>query len=67
MSEHVFKVSTTSTHTLSQMVMPLVSCSVNDVLVKVKPSLRQAFLHVVSVMNLCLIHTLLYNTPNKEF
>jgi len=38
---------------------------IDDVLVKVKTSLHQAFLQVVNVMNLCFTHTLLYNTPNK--
>jgi len=47
------------------MVTPLVNRSVSDVLVKVKPSLHQAFLKVVNVVNLCFIYTLLYNTPNK--
>ena len=28
-------------------------------------SLHQAFLKVVDVMNLCFIHALLYNTPDK--
>ena len=39
--------------------------STDDVLVKVKTSLRQAFLQVVDVMNLCFVQALLYNTPNK--
>ena len=39
--------------------------SIDDVLIKVKTNLRQAFLQVVDVMNLCFTHTLLYNTPNK--
>jgi len=64
-NEHVFKVSTTSTHTWSQMVTPLVNRSVSDVLVKVKPRLHQAFSKVVDVANLCFIQALLYNTPNK--
>jgi len=38
---------------------------IHDVLVKVKTSLRQAFLQVVDVMNLCFVQALLYNTPNK--
>jgi len=46
-NEHAFKVSTTSMHTGSQTVTPLVSRSVDDVLVKVKPSLHQAFLQDV--------------------
>ena len=46
------------------MVTPLVNCSVDDVLVKVKPSLHQAFSQVVGIMNLCFIHTLLYNISN---
>jgi len=60
-----FKVSTTSTHTRSQTVTLLVSRSLSGVLVKVKPSLRQAFSKVVDAMNLCFIHALLYNTLNK--
>ena len=39
--------------------------SIDDVLIKVKPSLHQAFLQVVDVMNLCFTRALLYNTPNK--
>jgi len=61
----VFKMSTTSTHARSQMVTPLVNRSVDDVLVKVKPSLHQAFSQVVGIMNLCFIYTLLYNIPNN--
>jgi len=37
--------------------------SIDDVLVKVKTSLHQVFLQVINVMNLCFMHTLLYNTP----
>jgi len=64
MSEHVFKVSTTNTH-ISLMAMLLVFRSVDDVLVRVKPSLHEAFSQVFNVMNLYLIHALLYNTRNK--
>jgi len=39
--------------------------NIDDVLVKVKTSLHQAFSQVVDVMSLCFIHTLLYNTPDK--
>jgi len=39
--------------------------SIDDVPVKFKTSLDQAFSQVVDVMNLCFTHTLLYNTPNK--
>jgi len=39
--------------------------SIDDVSVKVKTSLHRAFSQVVDVMNLCFIHTLLYNAPNK--
>jgi len=39
--------------------------SIDDVLVKVKTSLHQAFLQVVDVVNLCFIHALLYKTPDK--
>jgi len=59
MSEYVFKVSTTNTHML------LVFRSVDDVLVRVKPSLHQAFSQVFSVMNVYFIHALVYNTRNK--
>ena len=38
---------------------------INDVLVKVKTSLHQAFSQVVDVMNFCFIHALLCNTPDK--
>jgi len=37
--------------------------SIDDVLVKVKTSLRQVFSQVVDVMNLCFMHDLLYHTP----
>jgi len=47
------------------MVMPLVNHSVSDVLVKVKASLQQAFSKVVDIVNLCFIHAMLYNTPDK--
>jgi len=36
--------------------------SIDDVPVKVKTSLHQAFSRVIDVMNLCFIHALLYNT-----
>ena len=39
--------------------------SMDDVPVKVKTSLDQAFSQVVDVMNLCFMHALLYDTPNK--
>jgi len=39
--------------------------SMDDVPVKVKTSLHQAFSQVVDVMNLCFTHALLYDTPNK--
>ena len=61
----MFKVSTTSMHTWSQSVMPLVNRIIDDALVKVKPRLHQAFSKVVDVANLCFIQALLYNTPNK--
>jgi len=40
--------------------------SIDDVPVKVKTSLHQAFLQVVDVMNLCFIHALQYNTPKRK-
>jgi len=40
--------------------------SIDDVQVKVKTSLHQAFLQVINVINLCFIDALLYNTPNKS-
>jgi len=54
-------------HTQSQMVKPLVNRSVSDVMVRVKPSLHQAFLQVVYVMNFPFIHALLYNTIKSKF
>jgi len=39
--------------------------SIDNVLVKVKTSLHQAFSQVVDVMNLCFIYALLCNTPYK--
>ena len=40
--------------------------SIDDVPVKVKTSLHQAFLQVVDVTNLCFIHALQYNTPKRK-
>ena len=47
-----------------QVVTPVVNRSIDNVLVKVKPSLRQAFSQVVNVTNRFIhyIHALLYNT-----
>jgi len=39
--------------------------SIDDVPVKGKTSLEQAFSQVVDVMNLCFAHALLYNTSDK--
>jgi len=39
--------------------------SIDDVPVKVKTSLHQAFSHVVDVMNLCFIYVLLYSITYK--
>jgi len=39
--------------------------SITDIQVKVKTSLHQALPQVVDVMNLCFMHALLYNTPNR--
>jgi len=39
--------------------------SIDDVSVKVKASLHQAFSQVVDIMNFCFVHALLYNTPSK--
>jgi len=36
--------------------------SIDDVPVKLKTSLHQAFLQVVDVVNLCFMYALLYNT-----
>ena len=41
--------------------------SIDDVPAKVKTSLHQAFSQVVDVMNLCFMHTLLYNTHISKF
>jgi len=41
--------------------------SIDDVSVKVKTNLHQAFLQVVDVMNLCFMHALLYNTHIVNF
>jgi len=49
-----------SMHKRSQTVAPLVNLSLDNVLFKVKPSLHQAFLQVIDVMNLCFIHALLH-------
>jgi len=63
-SQHVFKVSATSTHTWSQTVAPLVNGSLDNVLLKVNPSLREAFLQVIDVTDPCSVHALLHNTLN---
>jgi len=39
--------------------------SIDDVPVKHKTGLDQAFLQVIDVINLCFTHDLLYNTPYK--
>jgi len=44
-------------------VTTLVNHSVDNVLVKVKPSLNREFSHVVDIVNLCFIHALVYITP----
>jgi len=41
--------------------------NIDGVPVKFKTSLNQAFLQVVDVMNLCFMHTLLYNTQISKF
>jgi len=41
------------------------NATMDDVPVKVKKTLHQAFSQVVDVTNLCFTHALLYNTPNK--
>ena len=43
----------------------VVNLSIDNVLVKVKPSLHQALSQVVDAVNLCFIHALPYNTKNK--
>jgi len=43
----------------------IINAGTDDVPVKVKISLHQAFSQVVDVMNLRFIHALLYNTANK--
>ena len=53
------------THSSSQTVMPLVGHSVDNVLFRVIPSLHQAFLQITDIINLCFVHALLRNTPNK--
>ena len=47
------------------MVTPLVNRRVDDVLVKIEPSLHGSLSQVVDVMSLCLIHALVDNTPDK--
>jgi len=46
-------------------VTPVVNRSVDNVLVKVKPSLNRALSQVIDVMNLRFTHALLYNTISK--
>ena len=41
--------------------------SIDNALVKVKPSLHQAFSQVVDVINLCFMHALLYNAHISKF
>jgi len=59
-----FKVCTTSTRTWSQTVAPLVSRSIDNALVEVKPILHQASSQIVDALN-HFIHASLYNTTNK--
>jgi len=65
-SDHVFKVCNTSTDTWSQTIAPLVSRSIDNVLVKVKRSLHQTFSHAVDVLNR-FVHALLHNTQISKF
>jgi len=64
MSEHVFEVSTTNMHT-SLMAMLLVFCSVDDVLVWVKPSLHDCIkrFHRSSVSWIFISYTHCCTTP----
>jgi len=64
MLERVFKVSATSMHTWS---FSDGYASIDDVPVKVKPSLHQVLSQVVDVMNLYFMHDLLYNTYISKF
>jgi len=41
--------------------------SIDDVPVKLKTSLHQAFLQVVDVINICFMYALLYNTHISKF
>jgi len=43
----------------------LVNRSVDDVLVKVRPSLHQAFSQVIDVMNLCFTHAIAVQHPES--
>jgi len=63
----VFKVSATSTHMRSQTVALLVNRSLDDVMFKVNPSLRKAFLQVIDVTNLCFVHALLITPEILSF
>jgi len=51
-------------HAWSQTVAPLVNCSLDNIQFRVNPRLRQAFLQVTDVTNLCFAHALQHNTPN---
>jgi len=63
-TKHVFKLSTTSAHTWSQTVMPLVSRNADNVLFISRPSLHRTCSQVIDVMDFCFMHALLH-TPNK--
>ena len=53
-------------HMISDGCATLASCSIDSVVVKVKPSLHQAFLQVIDVLN-GFMHTLLYKTELSKF
>jgi len=63
MSEHVF----ISLHHQHAQMISDGHASIDDVPVKVKTSLHQAFLQVVDVMNLYFMHALLYNTQINKW
>jgi len=61
--QHAYMISDCRAHGVRKKVAPLVNRSLDNVLFKVNPSLRQTFLQVIDVTNLCSVPALLCITP----
>ena len=64
LSQHLFKVSTLHSHTITKTATPLVNCIVNDGLVDAVPNVHQTLLEFVNVVHRWLIHSLLDDAPH---